>query len=89
MIDHEKKIPGRKELLTAGILAAAVLIAAGTASLRGGAGAEKAFSKLKEALGIGKLEAELILNDPKARPNEGNEKKILDFCDSIKDGLRG
>ena len=34
MIDHEKKIPGRKELLTAGILAAAVLIAAGTASLR-------------------------------------------------------
>ena len=42
MIDHEKKIPGRKELLTAGILAAAVLIAAGTASLRGGAGAESA-----------------------------------------------
>ena len=56
---------------------------------QGGAGAEKAFGKLKEALGIGKLEAELILNDPKARPNEGNEKKILDFCDSIKDGLRG
>ena len=31
---------------------------------QGGAGAEKAFGKLKEALGIGKLEAELILNDP-------------------------
>ena len=55
---------------------------------QGGAGAEKAFGKLKEALGIGKLEAELILNDPKARPNKGNEKKILDFCNSIKDGLR-
>ena len=56
---------------------------------QGGAGAEKAFDKLKEALGIGELEAELILNDPKARPDEANEKKIFDFCESIKDGLRG
>ena len=56
---------------------------------QGGAGAEKAFGKLKKALGIGELEAELILNDPKARPAAVNEQKIRDFCDSIKDGLRG
>ena len=55
---------------------------------QGGAGAEKAFGKLKAALGIRELEAELILNDPKARPDEANEKKIFDFCESIKDGLR-
>ncbi len=45
-----------------------------------GSGAEKAFEKLKGALGIDKLEAELILIDPKNRPDEANEKKIRGFC---------
>ena len=49
-----------------------------------GSGAEKAFEKLKSALGIEKLEAELVLIDPKNRPNDGNEKKIKEFCFRLK-----
>ena len=45
-----------------------------------GTGAEKAFGKLKEAGGIDKLEAELVLIDPKAKPNPENDRKIEDFC---------
>ncbi len=45
-----------------------------------GSGAEKAFDKLKAAIGIDTLEAELILIDPKARPSDENEQKIEDFC---------
>lgn len=48
-----------------------------------GAGAEKAFAKLKAALGIGALEAELILIDPKDKPKEENGKKIADFCAAL------
>ena len=44
------------------------------------AGAEKAFDKLKAAVGIDKLEAELVLIDPKAKPNPENDQKIEDFC---------
>ena len=47
---------------------------------QGGSGAEKAFDKLKTAIGIDKLEAELILIDPKARPSDEKDKKIEDFC---------
>ena len=45
-----------------------------------GSGAEKAFEKLKEALGVSSLDAELVLIDPKDRPDAANRKKIADFC---------
>ena len=48
-----------------------------------GAGAEKAFGKLKAALGIERLEAELILIDPMVRPSEENEQKIKAFCSEL------
>ena len=48
-----------------------------------GSGAEKAFDKLKAAIGIDKLEAELILNDPKAKPSDENEQKIEEFCGKL------
>jgi len=45
-----------------------------------GAGAEKAFGKLKTALGISSLEKEMIFIDPKSKPNPENERKIKEFC---------
>ncbi len=45
-----------------------------------GSGAEKAFGKLKAAIGIEALEAELILIDPKEKPSDENKQKIEDFC---------
>ena len=48
-----------------------------------GAGAEKAFGKLKTALGIDALEAELILIDPKEKPSAENEEKIRAFCEGL------
>ena len=48
-----------------------------------GSGAEKAFAKLAAAAGIEKLENELILIDPKAKPREENENKIKAFCDKL------
>ena len=45
-----------------------------------GSGAEKAFAKMKAALGIDKVDAELILIDPKTKPNDANDKKIDAFC---------
>lgn len=52
----------------------------------GKSGAEKAFDKLKNCLGIDQLEAELVLIDPKTRPSDENEQKIKDFCDKISGG---
>ena len=49
-----------------------------------GSGAEKAFAKLAAAAGIEKLENELILIDPKAKPREENENKIKAFCAGYK-----
>ena len=46
----------------------------------GGSGAEKAFDQLKQAIGIDSFDSEVILIDPKDRPNEENEQKIKDFC---------
>ena len=43
-------------------------------------GAEKAFTRLKAELNIERLEAELILIDPKAKPNPKNEEQIGKFC---------
>ena len=54
------------------------------AACQSGSGAEKAFGKLKSALGMERLEAELILIDPKNRPSAENEKKIEAFCDQLK-----
>ena len=45
-----------------------------------GAGAKKAFEKLKAALGIETLKAELILIDPLTKPSEENDRKIKSFC---------
>ena len=49
-----------------------------------GNGAEKAFAKLRAALGAEALEAELVLIDPKARPSEENGRKLADFCAALK-----
>ena len=49
-----------------------------------GAGEEKAFEKLKTALGIRELDAELVLIDPKTKPDPINEKKISGFCGKLK-----
>ena len=50
-----------------------------------GNGAEKAFGKLKEALGVDTLEAELVLIDPKDRPDPSSEEKIRAFCRLLAD----
>lgn len=49
-----------------------------------GAGAEKAFGKLRACPGIGELEAELILIDPKDKPSEENEARLRAFCEKLK-----
>ena len=48
-----------------------------------GGGADKAFIKLKAALGIEELAAELVLIDPKDKPSEENEKKLQGFCEKL------
>ena len=48
-----------------------------------GAGAEKAFEKLKDSIGIDTLAATLILIDPKDKPSDDNERKIEEFCKGI------
>ena len=45
-----------------------------------GSGAGRAFGRLKTALRISALEAELVLIDPKARPSAENERRIRAFC---------
>ena len=45
-----------------------------------GSGAEKAFAKMKAALGIDEFDAQLILIDPKTKPNDANTAKIDAFC---------
>ena len=44
----------------------------------------KAFAKLKDQIGINTFAAELILIDPKTRPNSSNEGKINAFCDIVR-----
>ena len=48
-----------------------------------GAGAEKAFEKLKACLGVSRLDAELVLNDPKDKENAANDAKIAAFCGKL------
>ena len=45
-----------------------------------GAGAEKAFSKLRACPGVGAPTATMVLIDPKDRPSQENEGRIDDFC---------
>ena len=49
-----------------------------------GAGAEKAFAKLRACLGADALEAELILIDPKDKPSAENERRMAAFIDALK-----
>ena len=49
-----------------------------------GSGAEKALGKLKAALGIDALEAELVLIDPKEKLSAENEQKMKAFCEGLK-----
>ena len=48
-----------------------------------GNGAEKAFKKLADCIGIETFEAQLILIDPKRKPREENERKIEEFCRAL------
>lgn len=45
-----------------------------------GSGAEKAFAKMKAALGVDGFDAQLILIDPKTKPDDANLAKIDAFC---------
>ena len=45
-----------------------------------GAGGEKALGKLAALLGRQSLKAQLVLNDPKAKPDPKNGERIADFC---------
>lgn len=46
-----------------------------------GSGGDKALDKLKNLLGITDYTAEMVLIDPKDKPNEENEKLISSFCE--------
>ncbi|MBQ4512326.1 MAG: flavodoxin family protein [Anaerolineaceae bacterium] len=48
-----------------------------------GGGADKALEKLKKQLEIEALQAELILIDPKDKPNQNNDKMIREFCEKL------
>ena len=45
-----------------------------------GGGADKAIGKLKKFLGTDEAAAELVLIDPKDKPDAANDKRIEDFC---------
>ncbi|MCR4896337.1 MAG: flavodoxin [Lachnospiraceae bacterium] len=56
-----------------------------TYACQGGSGAEKAFVKLSKTLGIESFEHTAIFNDPKARPEEGKDAQIEEFCKALVD----
>ncbi len=55
-----------------------------TYACQGGAGAEKAFAKLSQTLGINKFEMTQVFINPKSDSNDHTEQKIADFCNRIK-----
>ena len=50
-----------------------------------GGGGDKAISKLKEMLGVASLEAELVLVDPKDRPDPEKDRQIEVFCKGLEE----
>ena len=48
-----------------------------------GSGADKAFKRLNDMLNRDKLDATLVLIDPKDRPKSENENMIKEFCDKV------
>jgi flavodoxin len=48
-----------------------------------GAGAERAFAKLGECIGIDGFAATAIFIDPKDKPSEENTHKLRDFCKNL------
>ena len=48
-----------------------------------GGGADKASEKLKVSIGIEQLEAELVLLDPKDKPDAANDEKLEEFCSKL------
>ena len=48
-----------------------------------GSGAEKAFAKLRSALGTESLEPTAVFVDPKDRPSEENERRLEAFCAAL------
>ena len=53
-----------------------------------GAGAEKAFAKLKDYIGIDSFYANMILIDPKSKPSEENEVTMNEFCEKLGDDVQ-
>ena len=51
-----------------------------------GAGAEKAFGRLRACLGRKALDAEMVLIDPLSRPDRENERRIETFCKALERG---
>ena len=49
-----------------------------------GSGGEKALGRLRKLLDVDKLEAELVLIDPKAKPSEEKDAAILAFAEQLK-----
>ena len=54
-----------------------------TFACESGAGAEKAFGKLGDLLGIADFKATAIFIDPKAKPSEENKLKLDVFCEEL------
>ena len=50
---------------------------------QGGSGGDKALDKLKEALGVSTLKAQMVLNDPKDKPTAENEASVERFAAQI------
>ena len=48
-----------------------------------GGGADKAIARLKDFLGTDSLCAELLLIDPKDKPDSANDTKLTDFCKKL------
>ena len=48
-----------------------------------GSGDKKAFSKLKDFLGVTELEAELVLIDPMVKVKVENDVKLEEFCEKL------
>lgn len=46
-------------------------------------GSDKAFIQLKSELSIDAFDAELVLNDPKIKPDDANLQKIKEFCEKL------